>query len=145
MEEVEKLWFPEGSVFAKNINLQKGIPYNETKYENMFKPYSPEINWDLEDYLIRHERGSADNHFEGSEYFLKMKEKGLLQPWITYLRVGQNPLPDIGFFVNKDYLLESRGSWEYNMSLMWAKKGIYEPSEILKDRTWSISGLKLWE
>ena len=29
MEEVAKLWFPEWSVFAWNLDLQKGVPYND--------------------------------------------------------------------------------------------------------------------
>ena len=55
-----------------------------------------------------------------------------------------SPIPDIGYFVNSDYLLESRGHGRQNMSLMGAKKSVYDPNEALKDKIWSISGLKLW-
>ena len=113
-------------------------------FEDMFKPYSPEIRGDLEEYLRKCERGSADNHFHGPKYFFEIKDKGLMIPNVTCLRVDQNPVPDIGYFVNSDYLLVSRGRGDYNMSFTGAQKGVYDPNEVLKDKHWSISGLKLW-
>lgn len=111
----------------------------------MFKPYSPEIKGDLEEYLKRCERGGADNLFYGAEYFFEIKDKGLIIPGATCLRVNQSPVPDIEYFVNDNYLLESRGHGHQNMSLMEAKEGVYDPNEALKDKTWSISGLKPWD
>ena len=45
--------------------------------------------------------------------------------------------------MNSDFMLESSGLKEPNMSLMGARRGIYDPNDILKDRRWSISGLNL--
>jgi len=109
----------------------------------MFKPYTPEIRGDLEEYLQEHNGSSADNLFYGPEYFFIIKDKGFMIPRITYVRVDQSPIPDIGYFVNSDYLLESSGPGEPNMSVMGAKKGVYDPNKALKDKRWSISGLKL--
>ncbi|MEK6890871.1 MAG: hypothetical protein AABX03_01915 [Nanoarchaeota archaeon] len=110
---------------------------------DLFKPYSPEIRGDLEEYLREHNGMSADNLFHGPEYFFIIGEKGFIVPDWTYVRVDQSPIPDIGYFVNSDYLLESSGHGEPNMSLMGAKKGIYDPKEILKNKNWSISHLNL--
>ena len=111
-------------------------------FDDLFKPYSPEIRGDLEKYLKEHDGSSASNLFYGFEYFFAIKDKGLMNPGATFLRVNQSPAPDIGYFVNSDYLLESRGSGQYNMSFMTAKKGIYDPKETLKNKSWSIFGLK---
>ena len=103
------------------------------------------VRGDLEEYLRECEGGCADNLFYGAEYFFEIKNRGLMIPGVTCLRVDQSPAPDIGYFVNKDYLLESRGHGHQNMSLMGAKEGVYNPTEALKDKMWSISGLKLWD
>jgi len=114
-------------------------------FDDMFKPYSPEIRGNLEEYLRNHDGSTADNQFHGPEYFFVIKDKGLMIPRVTFLRVDQSPAPDIGYFVNSDYLLESRGPGPQNMSSMGAKEGVYDPNEALKDQTWSISGLNIWE
>ena len=111
-------------------------------YQDLFKPYLPENNGDLEEYLREHDGLNASSHFYGQEYFFVIKDKGLMIPKFTFLRVGQSPAPDIGYFVNSDYLLESHGRGEYNMSFMGAEKGVYDPNKVLKNRTWSIWGLK---
>lgn len=41
---------------------------------------------------------------------------------------------DIGYFVNSNYLLESKGYGKQNMSLIMAKKGIYNPKKVLKNK-----------
>lgn len=112
-------------------------------FEDLFKPYSPEIRGDLETYLREHDGTQADNLFHGPQYFFIIKEKGLIIPRSTCIRVNQSPIPDVCYFVNADYLLESVGQGEYNMSAMGAKKGVYDPNEVLKDRVWSILHLNL--
>ena len=114
-------------------------------FEDMFKPYSPEIRGDLEEYLRSCKKGCADNLFYGAEYFFEIKKRNLIIPRLTCLRVGQSPAPDISYFVNDGYQLESRGYGNSNMSLIGAKKGVYDPAEALKAKIWSISGLKLWD
>jgi len=104
--------------------------------------YSPETKGDLEEYLRTTAGPEMDNLFEGTEYFIIIKEKGLLEPGSTMFRVNNSPLPDVVYFVNDDYLLESRGG-SSNMSTMDAKKGVYEPKEALEGNQWSIHGLKL--
>jgi hypothetical protein len=111
-------------------------------FEDIFKPYSPEIRGDLEEYLKECEEGYTDNLFYGAENFFEIRNRGLIIPRITCLRVDQSPAPDTGYFVNKDYLLESMGCGHQNMSLIGAREGVYDPSKALKDRAWSISGLK---
>jgi hypothetical protein len=112
-------------------------------FEDLFKPYSPKIKGDLETYLREHDGTIADNLFRGPQYFFIIKEKGLITPLLTCIRVNQSPIPDVCYFVNADYLLESAGPGEYNMSARGAKKGVYDPNEVLKDRGWSISNLNL--
>lgn len=109
----------------------------------MFKPYSPELRGDLEEYLREREQGRVDNMFHGPQYFFVIRDKGLMIPGLTCVRVDQSPVPDILYFVNSDYLLESRGGGHENMSLIKAKKGVYDPNEALKDKIWSISDLNL--
>ena len=114
-------------------------------YNDLFKPYSPEIRGDLEEYLREHDGSCADNLFYGPDYFFVIKDKGIMIPEFTHIRVDQSPAPDVGYFVNSDYLLESRGHGQQNMSLMGAKEGVYDPNEALKDRKWSILGLSLYD
>lgn len=110
-----------------------------------FKPYSPEMG-DLEGYLEKTNMGgSMDNHFYGVEYFLVIKEKGFLLPGATGVRVAVECGPDNVYFVNEDFMLESHGVGEHNMSSVGAEKGIYNPEKILKDAHWSIHYLKLWD
>ena len=111
----------------------------------MFKPYSPETRGDLEEYLRKCEEGSAENIFYGPKYFFEIKNKKLMILGITWIRVNQSPIPDIEYFVNSDYLLESRGYGSSNMSLMGAKEGVYDPSLALKNKTWSIYDLRLYD
>jgi len=110
---------------------------------DMFKPYSPEIKGDLETYLRTQDDGGADNMFLGPKYFFVLKDKGFLVPNISLVRVGFSPAPDICYFVNSDFLLESHGSGDYNMSAVDAKKGVYDPNKALKNKIWSVSGLNL--
>lgn len=112
-------------------------------FQDLFRPYSPKIRGDLEEYLREHDGTTASNYFYGPRYFFVIKEKGIIIPGTTFLRVSQSPVPDVGYFVNSDYLLESQGLGEYNMSFMGAKRGIYNPRKILKNRGWSIFGLNL--
>lgn len=112
-------------------------------FEDMFKPYSPELRGDLEEYLREREQGGADNMFHGPQYFFVIRDKGLMISGLTCIRVDQSPAPDILYFVNSDYLLESRGRGHENMSLIKAKKGVYDPNEALKDKVWSIFDLNL--
>jgi len=112
-------------------------------FNDLFKPYSPEIRGNLEEYLKAHNGRDADNLFYGAEYFFIMKDKGFLIPYSTCIRIDLSPAPDQSCFVNSDFLLESRGHGKLNMSMIGAKKGIYNPDEILKNQKWSILGLKI--
>jgi len=75
------------------------------------------------------------------EYFFVLRDKGLLVPDISVVRVNRSPAPDIGYFVNLDFLLESHGEGRNNMSFVGAKKGIYDPNKVLRKKTWSVSNL----
>jgi hypothetical protein len=109
----------------------------------MFRPYSFERNGSLEDYLRSHNGTNADNHFYGPTYFLIIRNRGYMLPLITTVRVDQSPAPDLGFFVNVNFLLESNGPGEYNMSLVGAEKGVYDPLKVLMNRNWSIQFLNI--
>jgi len=112
-------------------------------YYDLFKPYSPEIRGDLEAYLREHDGSSADNLFCGPEYFFVMKDKGWIVPNQTWIRVNQSPIPDISYLVNSEFMLESRGRGEENMSCVGAPKGVHNPSRALRRKTWSILSLNL--
>jgi hypothetical protein len=114
-------------------------------FEEMFKSYSFETKGDLEEYLRNCENSYASPMFYGFKYFLEIKEKKLIIPNTTYLYIMQSHIPDIGYIVNNDFMLQSRGQGEYNMSLMGAKKGIYDPKKVLNKKMWSIGGLNIWE
>ena len=54
-------------------------------FEELFKPYSPEIRGDLENYLRHCEEGCVDTLFHGSKYFFEIRDKGFIIPEITYI------------------------------------------------------------
>lgn len=108
-----------------------------------FKPYSLETRGDLKKYLRDYDGTMADNMFFGEKYFFVMREQGFLIPFLTTLRVDRSPVPDLVYFVNEDFMLESRGTTAHNMSAVGAKKGIYNPRKVLHKVIWSIHGLKL--
>jgi len=112
-------------------------------FDDLFKPYSPELRGDLLEYLKTHHGGSAGNNFSGPEYFFIIRDKGLLVPLHTIVRVSRSPVPDWAYLVNSDSLLESNGPGDYNMSMMGAPKGIHNPSEALNGMIWSIHNLNL--
>ena len=109
----------------------------------MFKPYSPEIHGDLEEYLRRHNGGNADNLFHGVRYFMIIKEKGWMIPRVTYVRVDRSPIPDICYVVDSKFMLQGSGIEKDNMSLIDAERGSYDPKKELKERNWSIYWLML--
>ena len=94
------------------------------------------------EYLKSCDQNNADNLFAGPEHFKKIVDLKLVSPGFTVVRVNLSPAPDAVYFVNDQFLLESRGQGNYNMSAMSAKEGVYEPEVVLKNKTWSISGLK---
>jgi hypothetical protein len=100
--------------------------------------YSPERRGDLLDYLRESDEGSFDNCFIGPEYFFVIKEKGLIVPNLTSVRVNMSPAPDLFYLINDEFLLQSNGGGEYNMSCIDAPRGIYDPSKILVRKAWSI-------
>lgn len=112
-------------------------------YYDLFKPYSPKIRGKLEDYLRGHNGFQVDNLFSGIRYFFVIKNKGLMIPGNTWIRVNLSPIPDISYFVNSDFMLESYGRGHPNMSCEGAEKGVYDPRVVLRRKTWSISGLDL--
>ena len=113
-------------------------------YYDIFKPYSLEIHGDLSEYLKEHDGFSgASNYFYGPKYFFIVKDMGLIIPEVTFVRVNRSPIPDISYFVNSEYLLQSNGPGPHNMSCIGAKKGIYDPRKALRNKGWSISHLRI--
>ena len=112
-------------------------------FNDLFKPYSPEIRGDLEIYLSEHDGSSADSLFYGPKYFFVIKDKGWMVPGQTWIRVNRSPVPDIAYVVNSDFMLESHGQGEHDMSCVGAMGGVYNPSKALRKKTWSILGLNL--
>ncbi|MEK6849029.1 MAG: hypothetical protein AABY01_00500 [Nanoarchaeota archaeon] len=110
---------------------------------DLFKPYSPKLRGDLEKYLRECKDGHADNNFYGPKYYFVMQKNGWLLPRSTWLRVNRSPIPDLAYTVNAEFLLQSQGEGDYNMSCVGAQKGVYDPTVALKKRTWSIKGLNL--
>jgi len=112
-------------------------------YDDMFKPYSPKIKGNLEEYLIKQWKGSAANLFLGPKYYFILKDKKLFIPGFSYIRVCNNFIPDVGYIINSEFLLESSGYGESNMSLMGAKEGVYAPKKALKGLLWSVQNLDM--
>lgn len=110
---------------------------------DMFGPYSEKTHGDLLKYLREHDGHGCDSLFRGSRHFFVIKDSGLIVPNQTMLRVNMSPIPDLTYFVNSDFLLESLGTGEYNMSAMGAKKGVYDPCKALRNRDWSIHYLDI--
>jgi hypothetical protein len=111
---------------------------------DLFKPYSPEIHGEFEAYLRGHNgRDGTDNLFGGLKYFFVIRDKGLMIPFATMVRVNLSPIPDIAYFVNPDFMLQSHGRAHSNMSCENAEKGVYDPRKVLRRKAWSISGLDL--
>ena len=110
-------------------------------FEDLFGPYSPKTKGDLMEYLIGQSGGHVDNIFRGPKYFFVLKEKGLLVPNESHLRVDRSPIPDICYLVNSDFMLESGGEGKENMSAIGAKKGVYNPKEALEGMNWSVYNL----
>ena len=113
-------------------------------YLDLFKPSSPKIRGKLEEYLKEHNgTHGIDNLFFGSRYFFIIRDKGLMTPGVTGVRVNLSPIPDVCYFVNSDFMLQSHSRGQPNMSCEGAEKGVYDPRKALKNKTWSISGLDL--
>lgn len=112
-------------------------------YDDMVRPYSPERRGDLEEYLRNHDGHYADNLFQGTKYFFVIRKKGWIVPGLTFIRISQSPIPDIAYLVNSDFMLESSGRGEENMSCAGASKGVHDPSKVLRKKLWSIFGLNL--
>src|SRR3989344_3603121 len=114
-----------------------------SNFNDMFKPYSPEIRGDLEEYLRTHEGFGVDNLFFGPEFFFVIKDKGWMVPRLTCVRVNRSPIPDLFYLVNEEFALESSGQGRYNMSCIGAKEGVYDPEKELEGKEWSIYHLEL--
>jgi len=112
--------------------------YRRMGFSESFYYYNAETHGDLTQYLQEREDSLADGIFRGPEPYEAMRRKGLLIPNVSVVRINCSPAPDIGLFVNEDFQLESRGGGAYNMSLIAAEPGVYEPQEVLRDRLWSI-------
>lgn len=106
-----------------------------------YKPYSQEIRGDLFTYIKTQIEGNAVPYFSGFEDFFKIIALGLIKPTHTAIRISRSPAPDIVYFVNNEFMLESRGTGEYNMSAMGAEKGVYDPKKVLAEESWTITGL----
>jgi hypothetical protein len=107
------------------------------------KPYSREFSGNLMGYFREHSDGSPDNFFYGSSHFFEIRDGGLLLPNWSVVRIGNSFTPDLCYFVNDDFLLESSDPGEFNMSAIGGDKGVYSPSELLGEKFWSIGGLNL--
>ncbi len=105
--------------------------------------YSPERKGPLLEYLRRSTFGEFDNSFKGLEYFFIIKDMNLILPNITSLRVNMSPIPDLAYYVNEDFMLQSSGPGDYNMSCMGAVAGTYNPKEVLHRKIWSIYDLNI--
>lgn len=106
--------------------------------------YSPETDGELKEYLRKCETSCAGNVFYGPEHYFSIRDKGLMIPGFTCVRMAQSLGPDEGYFVNSEFMLESRVQGEYNMSFMGGEKGVYDPNELLKDKLWSIHWLDIF-
>jgi hypothetical protein len=111
-------------------------------WENMFRPYSPEQHGELEAYLLERYENDVDNLFRGEQPFFAMKERGLLVCNTSVLRIDRSPIPDLLYVVNENYLLESRGEGNQNMSATGAPAGVYDPVSVLREKNWSIQGVR---
>jgi hypothetical protein len=106
-------------------------------------PYSEKDYGDLIGYLRGHSDGNPDNLFFGSKNFYEIRDNGLLLPNWSMVRLDNSIVPDFCYFVNNDFLLESRGSGDFNMSAIGGEKGVYNPNKLLDEKLWSISGINL--
>lgn len=102
-------------------------PEGENRFIDMFAAYSPEKKGDLLEYLKSCDENSVDNLFSGPDDFQKIVDLGVIVPGITVVRIDQSPAPDLIYFVNEKYLLESRRQGKYNMSAMAAEAGVLSP------------------
>ena len=59
---------------TKIKNYKGFIGLYNMSFEDLFKPYSPEIKGDLETYLRKHDGTMADNFFHGLQYFFIIKD-----------------------------------------------------------------------
>lgn len=102
--------------------------------------YSRRTQGDLEAYLREHDGFGTSNQFRGYRYFPIIMRMGIVRPG-TGVRVSKSPAPDTDYFVNDDFMLESNGEGEYNMSCTGAPRGVYNPREVLRGAVWSIGPL----
>ena len=110
--------------------------------EEMFAPYSHKKG-ELVSYLREHDGRSAGNLFLDVQYYFVMTERGLLMPERTWVRVGRSPAPDEGYFVNEDFMLESKGRGDENMSLVAGEMGVHDPEVLLRGKYWSVYDLNV--
>lgn len=122
-----------------------GKPKKENSPPERDTPYFTEKTGNLLEYLRSREDASIDNLFFGHTYFQKIVDLGVILPGVTTVRVDRSPAPDTLYTINAQNLLESFGQGEYNMSAVSAPKGTSIPEDVLKNCSWSISGLKLYE
>jgi hypothetical protein len=108
-------------------------------------PYSLEIHGDLGEYLWNCSETCVDNLFSGPKYFFAIRDSGLMIPLRTFVRVGLSPIPDLLYFVNQNFWLESNGGGEHNMSAILAKRGVYDLRKVLSGQLWSIHDLNFSE
>ncbi len=113
-------------------------------FDDMFKPYSKQRCGDLGTYLLECENGGADNLFSGSEHFFAIRDLDIIIPKFTSVRVNQSPIPDLHYIVTDNFELRSFGRSNYNMSLMGAAEGTYNPRTELENQLWSIHNLNIY-
>lgn len=101
---------------------------------HLFSPYDPQIHGSVEEYL---EYRSVDNLFYGVEHFMLLKEKGILVPKISTIRIDYSPAPDRRYVVAPDFYLQGIGGLEYTMSVVGGEQGVHLPERVLKDVDWS--------
>lgn len=112
-------------------------------FYNYFLPYLEERNGKLEEYLKKRLENHADNLFQGFYHYQLLKEKNLLIPNTSLIRVNSSPVPDICYLVDSHFQLEGQQGTDDNMSLHFAQEGQYDPKIILENKLWSVSYLNL--
>lgn len=107
--------------------------------------YNPKRDGEIKSFLIKCQRERRENLFYGINPFVVMKESNLLVPNHTLICIDNIQNPDVQYFVNQDFLLESNPLYQNNLSLRNANKGVYLPENILEYKLWNVSGWRMFD
>lgn len=107
------------------------------------RPYNPEIDGEIEQYLQSRAKGQADPLFAGPNPLRELLEKGRIDTKRTIIRIVQDFTgPDEAYIVDKNGKLKGAETTQ-NMSVRKGKKRGQSPEKILEGKLWSIQGLKI--